>query len=176
MLLRGPANLRKMSMSIKLAGKDARGVPNLQINVNGLITRVRNIALSNNKVRVSYGAMEAGLWRITNMSVSSEKRTKTGEISEATMELEFTLASDARKFVGPTSGGKKKTTSGKKTPPKTKKNKNKKPKTYTVKKGDTLTKIAVKFYSNAKAYKKIAKENKIKNPNKIRVGQKLKLP
>lgn len=42
--------------------------------------------------------------------------------------------------------------------------------TYTVKKGDTLIKIAKKYN---KDYKKIAEDNKIKNPNKILIGQKL---
>ncbi len=44
------------------------------------------------------------------------------------------------------------------------------PKIYIVQKGDTLTSIAKKYGTT---YKKIAKENNIKNPNKIYVGQKL---
>lgn len=44
--------------------------------------------------------------------------------------------------------------------------------TYTVKKGDTLSGIASKYGTT---YQKIAKENNISNPNKIRVGQKLKI-
>ena len=43
-------------------------------------------------------------------------------------------------------------------------------KTYTVKAGDTLSKIAAKY---ATTYQKIAKDNNIKDPNKIYVGQKL---
>lgn len=46
-------------------------------------------------------------------------------------------------------------------------------KTYIVKKGDTLTAIAKKQTGNAMNYKKIAKDNNIKNPNKISIGQKL---
>lgn len=44
--------------------------------------------------------------------------------------------------------------------------------TYTVKKGDTLSSIAKKYGTT---YQKIAKENEIKDPNKIKVGQKLKI-
>lgn len=44
--------------------------------------------------------------------------------------------------------------------------------TYTVKKGDTLSAIASKYGTT---YQKIAKDNGIKDPNKIRVGQKLKI-
>ena len=43
---------------------------------------------------------------------------------------------------------------------------------YTVKSGDTLSKIAKKYNTT---YQKIAKDNNIKNPNKIYVGQKLKI-
>lgn len=46
------------------------------------------------------------------------------------------------------------------------------PKTYIVHTGDNLTKIAKKFKTTVV---KIAKLNKIKNPNLIKVGQKLKL-
>jgi nucleoid-associated protein YgaU len=44
---------------------------------------------------------------------------------------------------------------------------------YTVQKGDTLWKIAVKFYGNGSMWQKIYKDNAstIKNPNRIKVGQ-----
>lgn len=44
---------------------------------------------------------------------------------------------------------------------------------YIVKKGDTLTAIAKKLTGSAANYQKIAKENGIKNPDKLTVGQKL---
>jgi LysM repeat protein len=44
--------------------------------------------------------------------------------------------------------------------------------TYTVKKGDTLSNIANKYHTTVT---KIAKDNNIKNPNIISVGQKLKI-
>ena len=44
--------------------------------------------------------------------------------------------------------------------------------TYTVKKGDTLSGIAKKYGTT---YQQIAKDNGIKDPNKISVGQKLKI-
>lgn len=46
-------------------------------------------------------------------------------------------------------------------------------KTYIVKKGDTLITIAKRETGSAMNYKKIAKDNGIKNANKISIGQKL---
>lgn len=49
---------------------------------------------------------------------------------------------------------------------------------YTVKSGDTLSHIALRYYGSAgrSSYMKIAEANGISDPNKIRVGQKLKIP
>ena len=51
-------------------------------------------------------------------------------------------------------------------------------KTYTVQSGDTLSKIAKEFLGNANAYMKIFEANKdqLTDPNKIKVGQVLKIP
>jgi nucleoid-associated protein YgaU len=50
--------------------------------------------------------------------------------------------------------------------------------TYTVASGDTLSKIAKKFYGDANAWKAIFQANKdqIKNPDMIHPGQVLKIP
>ena len=47
---------------------------------------------------------------------------------------------------------------------------------YGVRSGDTLSKISKSFYGNANEYMKIAKANNIPDPNKIQVGQQLKIP
>ncbi len=48
--------------------------------------------------------------------------------------------------------------------------------TYQVKSGDTLSKIAKRFYGDANHYHQIASANSIDNPDLIKVGQELKLP
>jgi nucleoid-associated protein YgaU len=50
--------------------------------------------------------------------------------------------------------------------------------TYTVVKGDTLSKIAKTLYGNANKWRKIYEANTdiIKNPDVIRPGQVLKIP
>ena len=51
-------------------------------------------------------------------------------------------------------------------------------KTYTVQKGDTLSKIAKDFYGNANKYQQIFEANKpmLKDPDKIYPGQVLRIP
>jgi hypothetical protein len=49
-------------------------------------------------------------------------------------------------------------------------------KTYTVKAGDTLTSIAAHQLHDYRRWKEIATLNKLRNPNSLRVGQKLKMP
>lgn len=48
--------------------------------------------------------------------------------------------------------------------------------TYKVVSGDTLSKIAKRFYGDANHYHQIAAANGIDNPDRINVGQELKLP
>ena len=52
------------------------------------------------------------------------------------------------------------------------------PRVYEVASGDTLSKIAKKFYGEAGKYMKMFEANKyqLKDPDKISVGQKLKIP
>ena len=47
---------------------------------------------------------------------------------------------------------------------------------YKIKSGDNLSHIAKRFYADASKYGAIAKANGISDPNKIQVGQELKLP
>lgn len=50
--------------------------------------------------------------------------------------------------------------------------------TYKVRKGDTLQKISQKFYGTTKKWRKIflANKDKLKNPDKVRAGQTLRIP
>ena len=47
---------------------------------------------------------------------------------------------------------------------------------YVVKSGDTLSKISKTFYGNPNEYNKIAQANSISDPDKIKVGQEIKIP
>jgi nucleoid-associated protein YgaU len=47
---------------------------------------------------------------------------------------------------------------------------------YVVKSGDNLSKISKNFYGNPNQYVKIAQANGISDPDKISIGQELKIP
>ena len=47
---------------------------------------------------------------------------------------------------------------------------------YIVRSGDNLSKISNYFYGDANKYMDIAKANSVGDPNKIQVGQRLKIP
>jgi hypothetical protein len=73
-------------------------------------------------------------------------------------------------FIDPESlGAKKKKTGGGGRP-------KPKHKFHYVKKGETLSGISAREYGNAKWWRDIAKANNIRDPKKIRVGQRLRLP
>ena len=48
--------------------------------------------------------------------------------------------------------------------------------TYTVKAGDNLSKISKIFYGDSNQYSKIAQANNLADPDKIKVGQSLRIP
>jgi LysM repeat protein len=50
------------------------------------------------------------------------------------------------------------------------------PTTYTIQRGDTLGRIAAKFYGNARKYPLIQRANNISNPSRIWVGQVIVIP
>ena len=47
---------------------------------------------------------------------------------------------------------------------------------YVVKSGDNLSNISKSFYGNPNEYNRIVQANNISNPDKIQVGQQLKIP
>jgi len=47
---------------------------------------------------------------------------------------------------------------------------------YTVKSGDTMSSIALAWFGEARRWKLIAQENPLVDPNKLKIGQKLRMP
>lgn len=144
------------------------GSPGNQADQTAKINTLISIGRSAKRVKLAYGAFETGLWRISTITITSERRTIGGNIMQATVDVEFIMvaATPAGKAHGPASGGNKNSSGSKKT----------RPKFYVIRKGDTMRKIALRFYGKADMWKKIATVNKIKHPNNPKTGRKIKLP
>lgn len=129
------------------------------------------MARAEDRVTIVLGASESGFWHITNLSMTTvERHPDTQKITQATVTMELTRASDATARVGPVSGGHSKTS--------------KKPTyyggvTYRVRKGDTLGRISNRFYKTPRRWRLVADANKIRRPKqttKLKVGRKIRIP
>lgn len=145
------------------------------------LRKLTRIARGERPVRVNYSTWETGNWRITSLSFNSIMRHhRTDEITRAEAQVELMFIGSMSNHMGPLTGGVKKTQGKKKDHGDHKGRKPKrgsgKPRHYKVKRGDTLSEIAVKFYRDASMWRKIADANKIRNPRKLPVGKVLRLP
>lgn len=173
--------LPTMSVVLKVADKSTsllhitggETVPTTTQTAIGVITQLQAYADAGQRLRVTYGAFESGLWYITSMSVRSITRDKaTDEITFAEVDLGFTKAMTSPIGTGPTTGGVT-------PPPSTSVPVTPTPapsRTYVTKRGDTLWAIAIKYYGNGNKWTIIADANGIKNPRLMGTGITLRIP
>lgn len=130
---------------------------------------LRAIAGSGKRMRIKFDSrMAQKRWRLTGFTEQVLGRQHgTNEPTRAVCQFTFTEASDPVVGVGPVSGGHQGGGGG---------DDKKWPKFYVFKKGDTLHAIARKFYGDPPLWKHIADANKIRDPKKIKVGTKLRIP
>lgn len=172
----------KMSFELKIHDKKIAATTSSGTSYQRAISVIETLISMARKgrVRISYGKLESGLWWVVDLKVSSERRDPiTDEVTSATVDMSLIRAdaSNATTNTGPTTGGAKTGASdvvSRTTPSVVKKTPASR--TYVVKKGDTLWKIADKFYGDGNKWKKIADANKIKDPRKLGVGKKLRIP
>lgn len=132
------------------------------------LVKLEQLARTKERVLVRYSVSESGLWRITDLSVSSQQRhPETNEITRATVSMTLTRASDAAPSVGPVSGGPPPTAPA--PAPQ---------RTHTVVRGDTLWGIAQRYYGNGTLWPRIfdANRSKIKDPHWIYPAQVFVVP
>lgn len=136
-------------------------------DMSGQLAAVKNLARTKERVLVRYSGMEAGLWRITEATASSlQRHPDTNVVTQATVSLTFTQASDPAPAVGPIA---------RPVPP---------PpppapaRRYTVVRGDCLWTIAGRFYGNPFLWPRIfdANRNQIRDPHWIFPSQVFVIP
>jgi LysM repeat protein len=166
LLMRKGDMLMQMKFSVRLAN------PDMFYAQTGNIAAIRALAKTRERVLVRYGSNEAGLWRITECSLSSDQRhPDTNEITDAVASLTLTEASDAAPAVGTV-----------KPPPPPPRPVTAKPKAtpriHTVVKGNTLWGISQRYYGRGALWPRIydANRKKIKDPHWIYPGQKFVIP
>lgn len=175
---RAHERLRRMTFRVVLASCDKAGV---EAFVKRLSVYANN---SGGPVTVSYGPLENGLWRLTEIEVSTIQRNPNNTVWHADVEMTFVEAyfdppggkppSTQPPLAGEASGGATIGSGLRGTPTAPKEITG--PRTYTVKAGDTLSGIALKMYGDANRYIDIARANNIRNVDLIHPGQVLIIP
>lgn len=163
LLRRSGMSLRKMSMTMLILGFDEDTKQfNIETPINDRLDNLEKLAETPIPLKVKYDARtNSCFWHITNLTYRSIERSKDGdEITRAEVTIEFTETEDKTAI-----------TLNEYTP-------SKRPKQYITKDGDTLAKIAKKFYGtdNIAIVKAIGKVNDIENMKRLKVGRKIKLP
>lgn len=164
---RNGAGLRTLAFSFLM------GSTNPDASIESQISVLRTVTGNADMVLFSLGYLERGWWRVTDVSVSPLLRQEfTNAVTRATVSIQMIEAYDVRPKIGRTA-----TRPSPKPPSKSKPSaRPPQTRTVTVKKGDTLFELAVKYLGSGPRWKEIAKLNKISDPRKLKVGQKLRIP
>lgn len=165
LLLRKGNKLDTIKFSFNLVYVNGANIP-----ISEAILAFKAVVKSQERVLFMYSELEAGMWRVTEASFSTDLRDPTGnEPTRGIGSVTLTRASDPAVSVGPISGG-----AG--TPPAVPKPAP--PRTYRVVKGDTLWAISLKFYSKGTLWPRIFDANRglIKDPHWIFPNQVFVIP
>lgn len=147
-------------------------------SIDSRLKTYTDLAERGQKIKISGGSgnLEGGRWWIiTGLSITIEERGTDNGVSVANLAWSFTEHADVTtKIIGPapksTTKAKKPTTS--KAKPQTA------ARIHTVKRGDTLGKIAKRYYGKESRWREIyaANRGRVKHPARISIGWKLKIP
>jgi LysM repeat protein len=146
-----------------------------QIDLDNLI----KFATTTSRLVLLYSKIESGTWRITNFSYHVDHRNLNNEPTRVTCQVEFTQISPTTLKVGSTSGGtssKPASSGSSSSSTKTASAKKTAVRTYTVKKGDTLWAISIRYYGSGLSWRKIADANGVRDPRKLPIGKVLRIP
>lgn len=150
-LRRAGTTLRSMTLAALIAR------PDHQASVEDLLSDLGEIIKAARPVTFSAGPAAAGVWRITTAATKTELlREGDNAITRAVVDLVLTEVSDGPR--PPVMAPKAR------------------PKYHVVKAGDTLKRIATRYYGTPAKWTAIATANKIRRAAQLKVGMRLKLP
>lgn len=142
----------------------------LDESVEPWMRTLQRLAEADEPVIVSLAGFDkAGHWNITELSFHSQELTTRNEVSRCTASVTLTAATNYTGR-GPVTGGKRKPDNHHRPSGHGRHD------VYVVRRGDTLSSIATKQLHDASRWRAIARLNDIRNPAKIHVGQRLKMP
>lgn len=143
------------------------GFPDWNQSIEDILEEMQELAESGDRLVVRLDRTSSRWrWRLTDFRQQVVARAHgSNDATRAVCDFAFQMVSDPVEFTGPTKGGKK---GGKD---------KKKPKFYTLKKGESIRDVANRYYDNPdKAVRQICDANKIRDPKKVKPGTRLRLP
>lgn len=170
-----PLLLRKQEMLETLSFTVMIGEQDRQASQIAEVLALKALARTRERVLMRYSSTEAGLWRVTELSFSSEERADAdNEITRMTASFTLTEASDPAAAVGPVTGGATGGGgggAGAAPPPPAQQ-------VHTVVGGDTLWGISARYYGDGTQWPRIfdANRDQIKDPHWIYPGQEFVIP
>jgi LysM repeat protein len=128
---------------------------------------------------VAYGRLEAGLWDLAEIEVHTEHRQPvTNDVTQATATLAFVEASPVPgpSLIRTASGSSSTAPAAAAVPAVVPATPAPTPRRHTMRAGDTLIGLAIRYYGDASKWRSIAQANGIRDTRRIPVGAVLVIP
>lgn len=167
-----PLLVRKQQPLFTISFTLMMGEQDIQASQVQQLQALQDMARTRERVLVAYSPTEAGLWRITSLTFTSQERNEeNNEITRALASLTLTEASDAAPAVGPCTGGAGNGDEGGG-------GGGGGSRTHTVVSGDTLWGIALQYYGDGTQWPRIydANRGEIEDPHWIFPGEVFTIP
>ena len=157
-------SLKQMSMELFI------GSNNFEKSIDSDLATLEQLAFTKQILLVEYDPRTQGQWNITSLDYESiERQSGSNIITRANVNIEFTEAigfntkTNVASLVAGSASLVASTTS------------TSNPKTYVIKKGDTLSAISIKFYYTPNKWRIIADANKL-DPKNLKIGKTIRIP
>ena len=157
-------SLKQMSMELFI------GSNNFEKSIDSDLATLEQLAFTKQILLVEYDPRTQGQWNITSLDYESiERQDGSNIITRANVNIEFTEAigfntkTNVASLVAGSASLVASTTS------------TSNPKTYVIKKGDTLSAISIKFYYTPNKWRIIADANKL-DPKNLKIGKTIRIP